>query len=90
MSDTKLKPCPFCGSEAYSNIYSENRFLWEVGCSNLEDKCLFAPNEVADTEALAVSAWNTRYTPSDSVVVPENVMRFLMGERTVKGVDSDK
>jgi len=67
-----LKPCPFCGNAGYSQKHAEyNSFM--AGCSDAD--CI-AHTVAYDfvSEETAISAWNTRASPSPSggewVVVP--------------------
>ena len=72
MSDkTELKPCPFCGSDAYlvSDFNEEYAgtdkcMTANVRCSN--QKCLtwgyIADSCVGETEQEAIDAWNRRET----------------------------
>ena len=54
----KLKPCPFCGSEA-DTAYN-TRFNYQVFCTN--DECFMSTITMYDkaTEEEAIEAWNTR------------------------------
>ena len=54
--DEALKPCPFCGSEAFTH-YHELEETWSVGCTICQAKIPY----VAFTEAEATSVWNTRH-----------------------------
>ena len=54
-----LKPCPFCGGEAQVEFFA----CWVVECQDCA-----ASTAGRDTEANAVSDWNTRHVP-----VPEEV-----------------
>ena len=55
--DGRLKPCPFCGGEAYLYLYCEG-VDHSVGCS----KCYFHRDEFnSDNEA--IEAWNKRIEP---------------------------
>ena len=53
MTDT-LKPCPFCGGEAETNVYGATG-EWTVNCP-----CGAEMNRRVYTEAEAIEAWNTR------------------------------
>lgn len=62
MTDTPeavLKPCPFCGGEA---MQSENRAAglhwWQIEC--VARLCSAVGPTAYDTEAAAITAWNTR------------------------------
>lgn len=61
MKTHDLKPCPFCGGEAY--ICKENipyhPTLYAVDCGN--DKCLVDPStEFYEDKEEAIEAWNRR------------------------------
>ena len=53
---TELLPCPFCGGEASVERIGGNGYYF-VACTNLN--C--CDSALAETEAEAISAWNTRY-----------------------------
>ena len=62
----ELKPCPFCGGEAY--ICKENipyqPTLYAVDCGN--DDCQVAPSTDFFTDkAKAIETWNRRVTDDD-------------------------
>jgi hypothetical protein len=55
-----LLPCPFCGGDPmpdFSNIEGEAQYHFH--CQSKE--CLAWPNVQGDTEAEAITAWNTRH-----------------------------
>ena len=54
MTETELKPCPFCGGLAF--IYSEDGEYYRVVCDN----CDGAIERNSDNKKEAVKAWNTR------------------------------
>jgi len=59
--DAKLKPCPFCGGEATTDKYvvSKDKRKWSAYCRN--ERCRVSPSTpMSDTEAKAITAWNTR------------------------------
>lgn len=62
MSETTLKPCPFCGGKPYFyQIYSngvDSKKVWKVMCENKD--CIAILNEY-DTQEQAAEAWNRRY-----------------------------
>ena len=56
----RLKPCPFCGSEAILRVESDydcegNNRYYHVEC----DCCLFEMPKVGDVK-IAIEAWNRR------------------------------
>ena len=55
MSETKLKPCPFCGSEAHIEERKMVRIWYEVRCDNCD-----AGTGIWKTPDEAIKAWNTR------------------------------
>lgn len=72
MSDIKLKPCPFCGGEAYINyetMTDEHKIYWaQVLCKKCH--CRSAGNwsdRYASAERKEVKAWNTR-KPMERIV----------------------
>lgn len=57
---TELKPCPFCGGENVETSYKDTfsgDFRRGVYCAD----CCGGIYPYYDTEAEAISAWNTRY-----------------------------
>lgn len=54
MTETKLKPCPFCGGKPDLGSYSSSG-NWIVVCSKCE-----AETQVYETEQEVVKAWNAR------------------------------
>ena len=62
-NDTELKPCPFCGGEAHIERLGDKR----VSCIVMCEDCGGA---LESSETFNQGAqWNTRPTPSDSVMV---------------------
>lgn len=64
---TKIKPCPFCGSEAkLSNSYNERRgtFYTKVLCMqcHAEGSPIKSANMTAETTKEAIERWNVRTT----------------------------
>ena len=56
---TELKPCPLCGGEAY--IHQAEDGTWGIGTYCGANKSPYhSAYVIADTEAEAVKAWNTR------------------------------
>lgn len=65
----ELKPCPFCGGNAYLNCYKGTNYWWEVSCtlcgaSVSSPKIFFPYNKEARNEA--IKKWNRRVTDADS------------------------
>ena len=59
----KLKPCPFCGSQA--KMVGAHRGAWLVICHGT--KCPVSPGTtVLPTEQRAATAWNTRAAQEQS------------------------
>lgn len=56
MSD--LKPCPFCGGEAYVAKRAIHGILWWYGCGC--KKCRVQYGCLCDTEEEAIEQWNRR------------------------------
>ena len=54
-SDIKLKPCPFCGSEAHIEEHKMVRVWYEVRCDNCD-----AGTGIWKTPDEAIKAWNVR------------------------------
>lgn len=54
MTETELKPCPFCGGKPNLRSYSKSR-NWIVFCSKCETE-----TQVYESEQEAVKAWNSR------------------------------
>jgi hypothetical protein len=58
----KLKPCPFCGSEArWATTHAESD--WEIQCSNSD--CLLLVYGQGQTGEETVAAWNKRVPDPD-------------------------
>ena len=61
MSDSRISPCPFCGSPAAPRHDKPTEYpadwTWQVACQDFE---CGAVGPLADTEGKAVSAWNER------------------------------
>ena len=53
----KLRPCPFCGSEAELHTDPEDEF-WEVDCLNID--CILCKTRYYATKQEAIKAWNRR------------------------------
>lgn len=72
MSETKLKPCPFCGGEA--------RIEHLPWCFDSAVICNNCYARITDEPLLAIKAWNTR-KPMDNIVSElEKESDFFGGE----------
>ena len=71
---SELKPCPFCGSEAFIVHFTQNACY--VKCDNHD--CM-ASQKVYGTEAEAIEAWNTR--ASETQLLAEMQTRVWIAER---------
>lgn len=58
MSEFELKPCPFCGYDAFINRFSGEIDGYSISCSAIE--YCGATQEKFDTEEEAIEAWNRR------------------------------
>jgi len=70
MTDNKpseLKPCPFCGAEAWSRE-QQYRGPWKICCDTAG--CPVYPEVTSRSEAEAITAWNTRATLTDHQPAP--------------------
>lgn len=69
MSDTKLKPCPFCGGEAKLRKLNKDRGYFvlcsKCGCRTPYFRYRYAP--IDDLREDAIDTWNTR-KPIDRIV----------------------
>lgn len=66
-NNTALKPCPFCGSFASVYPSSEHSTAWIGGCATTDKEgCIGTDLIWEDSEAEAISAWNTR-TPAPPI-----------------------
>jgi len=63
MKNDELLPCPFCGGKGwyFSNTYDDGLKLHNTRCK----KC-YAAHDGHPTKDSAITAWNTRHTPSDT------------------------
>lgn len=52
----KIKPCPFCGKQPYTEPWSSG--FYKVICGN--EECPAQPRVVGGSELLAVQIWNAR------------------------------
>ena len=67
MTDTELKPCPFCGRNAVispNNSYTDERQVFTISCSATDDdECDVTPvttDFYREHLRLWVDKWNTR------------------------------
>lgn len=59
MTNTELKPCPFCGGEAELTFNGNDYVLWRyVECLNPE--CKVQTQQKTQSKEQAAIAWNTR------------------------------
>jgi Lar family restriction alleviation protein len=72
MSQSELKPCPFCGEPAIvvCNKYRHDQFLFSVQCGNTRseglDTCPVIPSTYEYTEKTdAIDAWNRRHNENN-------------------------
>lgn len=57
----KLKPCPFCGNEAYkSTTYTGNSFATMIWCYNCNISMTKLSYNSDDCTKEAIEAWNRR------------------------------
>lgn len=71
MSETTLKPCPFCGGEPYFfEIYVRGQKVWKVMCGKRVDCCAIL-NDYNSQEEAAI-AWNNRYSSAENTSYDAN------------------
>ena len=58
---TELKPCPFCGHNAY--VFQDTKGYWLAGCFN-NVVCSVTPKAEHFKKDLAIEAWNKRVEAS--------------------------
>jgi restriction alleviation protein, lar family len=64
----ELKPCPFCGREAYLDVFEYRGSVYEaVFCDECGIKGKGYPYEACDDKKLAIEAWNNR-KPIEQIV----------------------
>ena len=76
----ELKPCPWCGSNARISKSKRNAINDFFGkCANSDDACCVQPETCwYNTEAEAITAWNTRAAPTiDIDMLRANVQSLL-------------
>jgi len=56
---SELKPCPFCGGEADTQIFDK---VLNVGCPHCDIRTRFMLHDELDA---AIEAWNTRHVETD-------------------------
>lgn len=70
MTAPDLLPCPFCGGEARKWQDPGHSAAWFIGCDGGDiDRDCFGSIHWAETEAEAITAWNTRAAPSLSAAL---------------------
>ena len=75
---TELKPCPFCGGEAYTTERAGFASAgWSVECVNPDCGCDFA---LYADEAEAIGAWNTRAERTCTNVDDNKEVWFICSE----------
>ena len=57
MSETKLKPCPFCGEEPFCGTDAQG---WGVICTSMQQCDVSPTTTYHESEEDAVAAWNNR------------------------------
>ena len=96
MSETKLKPCPFCGSGAEvvkHSFWDEKKKCfayktYSIKCNN----CFAETYSFYDTEEFAIKVWNTR-KPMDNIVEQleeESQYCVPLGGKSFTGIKLDK
>lgn len=58
MSETTLRPCPWCGGSPVKLYYDGGPDTMMVACEN--DDCSIRPRADGETPSAAITAWNTR------------------------------
>jgi Lar family restriction alleviation protein len=96
MSAPELKPCPFCGGEATVRDDPHHRTAVYIGCETVG---CFGHYQWDETQAEAITAWNTRAQPSHYAAIATYVARHDSGTHTagdmqplrqiVKGLSND-
>lgn len=74
MSNTELKPCPFCGGDAEIKIMGSDRTGMLIGCT--ECNCDFETFETCIDEDIA---WNKR-VPQDNWIQIEDTSKLNYGD----------
>ena len=61
MSEIKLKPCPFCGSEAtIEDISTEDEYYFMIQCQNEKCGAAVCFGDESETQEGAARAWSRR------------------------------
>lgn len=93
MSEQELKPCPFCGGEAYllegepsTANFNEGAVHFAVACGTLGCQVLPKANLWQMNEDDAVNAWNTRPSMQDcaeeiSKTLEEALAMIMSGDK---------
>lgn len=63
---SELKPCPFCGGEANTQIFDK---VLNVGCPHCDIRTRFVLHDELDA---AINAWNTRHVETCKVELRES------------------
>ncbi len=81
MSTDELKPCPFCGGEAFIRYDESHSTAFFVGCSDWD---CFGNMMWAETEAEARRKWNTRAESAEVIALREREARLVEALRRVE------
>jgi hypothetical protein len=83
MSEIKLKPCPFCGSEAEIKRRGTARQSMQITCTNCG--CELESGDVVGLTRSDGLAWNRRH-PHDALVAERDELRKAL-ERAARDLD---
>ncbi|KKJ75410.1 hypothetical protein WH95_18360 [Kiloniella litopenaei] len=79
---SELKPCPFCGSEAFEDIW-ENKFgVFEgsIACDcGARSEDLEEDMPLNEAKAIIIEKWNTRTSPEVGEKSPEELLKSITG-----------
>lgn len=81
MSTDELKPCPFCGGEAFIRYDESHSTAFFVGCSDWD---CFGNMMWAETEAEARRKWNTRAESAEVIALREREARLVEALREAR------
>ena len=81
----ELKPCPFCGEDAY--VIKNGRWHWLVGCFN-NLVCDVTPKVNHFKKDLAIEAWNNRPSPWQTGIPTDsgNYLVFYLDDHNPMGM----